>query len=92
MNTELAEEIALKVLNWLVSSETHLPIFLGATGASIDDIRTQAADKTFLNSVLDFVTMDDEWIIECCDQVGLKYEEPSIAKAILSGAADMHWT
>jgi hypothetical protein len=36
-------------------------------GASLDDLRARAAEPEFLASVLDFILMDDAWVVDCAD-------------------------
>jgi hypothetical protein len=67
-------------------------VFLGATGASEDDLRTQAADPAFLGSVLDFMMMNDAWIIAFCDANTIAYDRPKQARAALPGGEQVHWT
>ncbi|MFT7493279.1 MAG: hypothetical protein ACI9RO_000721 [Alteromonas macleodii] len=92
MTPERAEQIALSALTWLASKEDLLLLFLGSSGANAEDIAGQAENPAFLGSVLDFVTMDDEWVIEFCDVNGVKYEEPLMARYSLLGAEVVHWT
>jgi hypothetical protein len=92
MTPERAEQIALSALTWLASKEDLLPVFLGSSGANAEDIAAQAENPAFLGSVLDFVTMDDAWVIEFCDSNGVKYEEPLTARYSLPGAEVVHWT
>lgn len=87
-----AETIALQALGWLVGNEELLPVFLGATGASVSDLAKSAKQPTFLGSVLDFLVMDDAWVIAFCDTAGLPYEAPMQARAGLPGGEQMHWT
>jgi len=87
-----AETIALQVLAWLVGNEELLPIFLGATGASEADMRGATDDPEFLGSVIDFVLMDDAWVIECCDVHQLPYERLAEARQSLPGGGQIHWT
>ncbi len=92
MSPERAEQIAISALIWLSTNEELLPIFLGASGASAQDLRAQVGDPAFLASVLEFITMDDAWVMAFCDAEGLKYEEPLRARYSLMGAEDIHWT
>jgi len=92
MTPENAQTIALQALTWLVGNEELCPVFLGATGGSADDLRARAADPEFHASVLDFVTMDDAWVISFCDSCGLSYDQPMRARQILPGAEQIHWT
>lgn len=92
MSRDDAETIALKALAWLVGNDALLPVFLGATGAAADDLRARASDPDFLISVLDFLAMDDAWLMEFCGASGLPFDAPMQARQMLPGGAQMHWT
>ncbi|MDY6858074.1 MAG: DUF3572 domain-containing protein [Pseudomonadota bacterium] len=92
MRADQAETVALKALGWLVGNEELLPIFLGASGATPDDLKARAATPEFQISVLDFLTMDDAWVMAFCEAEGLAYDIPMRARQALPGGADMHWT
>jgi len=92
MSPKRAEEIAVSALIWLASNEELLPLFLGASGASADDLREQAESPAFLASVLEFLTMDDSWVVSFCDAEGLSYEDPLRARYALPGAEAVNWT
>lgn len=88
-----AETLALKALAWLAGQDDLLPVFMGATGASAADLKTRAAEPEFLASVLDFLVMDDAWVIGFCDAAGIgDYTVPMQARAALPGGAQVHWT
>lgn len=87
-----AETLALKVLGWLVGNDDLLPVFLGATGADRNDLAQQAADPAFLASVLDFLLMDDAWVVAFCDATQTAYEHPMLARAAMPGGEQVHWT
>ncbi|HCP81159.1 MAG TPA: DUF3572 domain-containing protein [Octadecabacter sp.] len=92
MTPERAEHIAISALGWLAGNEELLPLFLGSSGAAAEDIRAQAENPAFLGSVLEFLTMDDAWVVAFCDVNGVKYEEPLMARYALPGAQAVHWT
>ena len=92
MTPEAAEVISLQVLTWLVRNDNLCNIFLGASGASVDDLRTRASDVDFQGSVLQFLLMDDEWVTGFCDDHGLDYHSPSMALQSLPGQGTPHWT
>lgn len=92
MSPELAETIALQALAWLVGNDDLCPTFLGATGSSVDDLRARATDTAFQASVLEFVTMDDAWVVAFCDTVNIAYDQPLMARYALPGAEAVHWT
>jgi len=92
MQQEQAQIIALQALAWLVGNDDLCPTFLGATGGSVDDLRTRVADPAFQGAVLDFITMDDAWVIAFCDTINLKYDQPLRARYALPGAEQVNWT
>jgi hypothetical protein len=92
MQQELAETIALQTLTWLVGNDELMSVFLGASGGSVDDFRERAADPVFLASVLDFVMMDDAWVIEACEINKVPYESLTMARALLPGGDLPNWT
>lgn len=92
MNSEQAQVIGLQALSWLAGNDELCPVFLGATGGSVDDLRAGATDPAFLAAVLEFVTMDDAWVIEFCESIGLSYDKPLRARYALPGAESVHWT
>lgn len=89
---EAAEAIGLQALAWLVANEDLLPVFMDASGAGADDLRAQAADPDFLGAVLDFVMMDDAWVIAFCDAIKAPYERVMHARQSLPGGEQVNWT
>ena len=87
-----AETFALEALAWLLANDDLLPVFMGATGAAGDDLRAGADDPAFLGSVLDFLMMDDAWVVAFCDAAGAAYDRPMAARAALPGGEQVHWT
>lgn len=87
-----AEGVALSALGWLAGNDDLLPVFLGASGLAPGDLRQAAAAPGFLGSVLDFILMDDAWVVAFCDASGLPYEAPRQARQALPGGAETHWT
>lgn len=92
MQREHAEEVALMALAFVAGSDDLGPVFLGATGASAEDLRQRTAEPDLLAAVLDFLAMNDAWVIEFCDAAGLDYALPMAARTALSGGAETHWT
>ena len=92
MQHQEAEIIALKALAWLAGNDELCPIFLGATGGSTDEMHARATDSAFQASVLEFITMDDAWIIAFCDSADLGYDKPLRARYALPGTEQTEWT
>lgn len=91
LQRESAEVIAAEALAWLAGRDELFPVFLGASGVTIDEMRQRAAEPEFLAAVLDFLLMDDSWITSFCDDAGLAYDRPRAARAALPGAAAEDW-
>lgn len=92
LSQDAAEVFAIKALGWLAAQEEILPLFLGSTGASEADLRARAGEPEFLLSVLEFLMIDDHWIISCCDALGEPYERVAQARFALPGGAETSWT
>ncbi|MFP5479964.1 MAG: DUF3572 domain-containing protein [Alphaproteobacteria bacterium] len=85
---ESAQTLALRALAWLLADEELTGLFLGATGASPADLRARAQDADFHLAILDFLLMDDRWVVAFCDGQGLPYTAPMQARAALGGTED----
>tara|TARA_R110002049_G_scaffold23781_7_gene84809 strand:+ start:11771 stop:12055 length:285 start_codon:yes stop_codon:yes gene_type:complete len=89
---EAAETLALRALAWLAANDDLLPVFLGSTGASEADVKAQAAEPEFLGAVLDFLMMDDAWVMAFCDEAMMPYDKIMVARAALPGGGEVNWT
>lgn len=92
MQRDFAETLALRALAWLAGNDELLPVFLGATGSSADDLSVRASDPEFLGSLLDFLMMNDKWIVEFCDANSIGYDQPMLARQVLPGGEQVNWT
>lgn len=87
-----AELLAIQALAWIAGHDELLPVFLGSSGATEDDIRARAREPEFLGSVLDFLLMDDAWVTEFCQSSDVPMDLPIRARAALPGGSEMNWT
>lgn len=92
MKREMAEVLALKALAWLIASEELMPVFMGSTGVSVEELRARAQEPEFLGSVLDFLLINDAWITGFCDAETLGYDAPMRARSALPGGDLPNWT
>ncbi len=92
MRQDQAETVGLQALAWMASQEEVFGAFLGASGASAGDVAEAAGRPEFLGAVLDFVMMEDAWVMAFCDGAGLAYGVPMQARAVLPGGEMFHWT
>lgn len=92
MKQAQAEIIAIEALSWLAGDPDLFGVFLGSTGADVNNLRQSAKDPTFLIAVLDFMMQDDSHVMRFCDAQGLPYETPMQARQSLPGGALINWT
>ena len=92
MQQDAAETLALKALAWLAVNDELLPVFLGATGASLADLAARAGEAQFLGSVLDFVLQDDACVLGFAAAAGERPEALADARRALPGGEAVHWT
>ena len=65
---------------------------MNSTGTDGDALRENAGSTEFLGAVLDFLLMDDAWVLRCCEETGLDPNLMMAARAALPGGQQMHWT
>ena len=87
-----AELLALQALGWIAGQPDLAGAFLGATGASAEDLRDRASDPEFLGFVLDFMLGDEEALLAFCADEGLSPDRPMRARAALPGGDLPNWT
>lgn len=89
---EAAEALALEALNYLISKDDLLQVFLGSTGLRAADLRGRLDEPETLAAVLDFILMDDAWVAGFARAAGVRAEAVGAARAALPGGALPHWT
>ncbi len=87
-----AETLALGALTWIATQPELAGQFLGAAGASVDDLRERAGDPEFLGFVLDFLLGDEAMLLAFCTDEGIKPDRPMRARAALPGGDLPNWT
>ena len=92
MDKEIAETRALEVLTWVLSEDDLIQVFMGATGASQNDLRSNTLSHEFLISILDFVLMDDNWVFSCSKFLSIDPSQIGIIRSSLDGGREVSWT
>lgn len=92
ISQDRAETIGIQAVAWLAANDELFQVFTGATGASEADFRASVSDPDFQGSVLDFLMMDDAWVVAFCDAQGLGYDMVMMARQVLPGGGQVHWT
>ena len=92
MDREIAETRALEVLTWVLSEDDLIQVFMGATGASQNDLRSNTLSHEFLLSILDFVLMDDRWVISCGKFLNIDPSQIQLIRMSLDGGQEVNWT
>ncbi len=92
MDKETAEIRALEVLTWVLMDDELVQIFMGTTGASQEDFRTDNLSHEFFISILDFVLMDDSWVISCSKFLKTDPSQIQNIRVSLEGGQQVNWT
>ena len=92
MDREIAETRALEVLTWVLSEDDLIQVFMGATGASQNDLRSNTLSHEFLLSILDFVLMDDRWVISSSKFLNIDPSQIQLIRMSLDGGQEVTWT
>ncbi|MFZ2468690.1 MAG: DUF3572 domain-containing protein [Parvibaculum sedimenti] len=92
MKPEQAEIIAIQALGHIAGDDELLFAFFDITGLAPDDLRARAGEPEILGGVLDFLLMDEARLLAFCDAVDLRPELPGIARKVLPGGEEVHWT
>ena len=87
-----AEILALQALGWLAGQEDLLRVFLGSSGMSEGDLKASASAPETLAAVMDFILMDDAWVMGFAAEAGVPPEQVMQARGALPGGVDPHWT
>jgi hypothetical protein len=86
-STEEAEIIALNALGFLASDPERLQRFMDLAGLSVETIRANAADISFLGGLLDYILSDQTLLLIFAEEHGLKPERIVQIRRKLPGAS-----
>ncbi|MEM6482203.1 MAG: DUF3572 domain-containing protein [Pseudomonadota bacterium] len=89
---EVAETLALMVLEWLAGQDDLLGVFMGATGSTEADLLNRVSEPEFLAAILDFMLLDDAWVVAFMSDRDVSAEAILQARQALPGGAETHWT
>jgi hypothetical protein len=92
MNADQAELIAIQALGHIAAEEDLLFAFVDMTGLAPNELKTRAAEPEILGGVLDFILMDDQRLLTFCESANLRPELPGMARRLLPGGEEVHWT
>ena len=89
---EIIDRDAAVVIDNVLSEDDLIKVFMGITGASQDDLRSNTLNHEFLISILDFVLMDDSWVISCSKFMNIDPSQIQVIKMSLDGGQEVNWT
>ncbi len=92
MNPQAAQTIAIQALGWLVGNDELLPAFMGSTGIDAEALKAGVEDPSLLVSVLDFILMEDQWVLDYCDFAGFDPHKLQSVRYALPGGEMVNWT
>ncbi|WP_415183052.1 DUF3572 domain-containing protein [Phaeovulum sp.] len=92
MRQDIAQTVALQALGWMAADDEVFGAFLGASGATVAEVRARAADPEFLASVLDFLLLRDDWVLGFAESAAMAPDQPMRARMALGGGDMANWT
>lgn len=92
MRQEDAEALALQAVAWLIGENELLMAFLAASGAGAEDLRDRLQDPAFLGAVLDFLLLEDRFVLDFAASAGIDPLRIGAARQALPGGHQTHWT
>ena len=92
MNSKTARDCAINAFLWLSGQEHQFQTFLNVSGASIEDLKNRTKDPEFLSFILDFFMTSDELILKLSEDLNISPEHIQMARSVLSGGDEVHWT
>lgn len=92
MERDFAQVTALQALAWLAAQDGLFEGFLAQSGASAAQLRAEAHSPAMQRAVLEYIMLDDAWVIECAAALGLAPLTLAMARDVLGGGDRMHWT
>lgn len=87
-----AAATALRAAAWLASDRERLDHFLAASGIGAGDLQAGLAEPHVQAAILDFVLMDDAWILAFAASAGIAPEHVAAARTMLPGGQAPNWT
>jgi hypothetical protein len=92
MTVDGAETLALEALAWIAGDGGLIERFVNDTGIAPSELLVRAADSAFLGGVLDFLMAEDERVTGFAAFAGVPPTDPAVARALLPGGRQVHWT
>ncbi|OSP54306.1 DUF3572 domain-containing protein [Pseudoruegeria sp. SK021] len=92
MQRSAAEAVALQVVGWIAGPGDLLGVFLGTSGLAPDDLKAGLGDPHLLAAAMDFLFLDDQWVIEFMQHAEVAPEVLHAARAGLPGGDTPVWT
>jgi mannose-1-phosphate guanylyltransferase len=87
MTAEEAETIGARALLFFVSDETRLTGFLNATGLTLEDIRSRAAEPALMAALLEYLMTGEAMVVTFATDHAIGPERVQPAAALLSDLA-----
>lgn len=92
MQQETAQTIALRAAAWMGLESDMLGHFLNASGMSANELKTRLTSPEVLSAVMDFIFLEDSWVIGCADYCKVAPETLMVVRQNLPGGDIPHWT
>ncbi len=85
LNSQTAEDIAIKGIQYLPGDEEQLNRFFNLTGCDPDSLRENAQSSEFMAGILEFFMSNEPTLLAFCAQYSINPEEVARAWHLLGG-------
>lgn len=92
MNSDSAELLASRLLEWLASDPDLIGRFLGETGLGLSDVNGSLAQPEGLAAVVDHIMGQDALVMRAAEDLGVPPDSFVTLRAALPGGDLPHWT
>ncbi len=80
LNTQDAQILAIKALEFLALEEDRINRFLALTGVAPQDLPAEIRNSTFLGGVVDYLLNDETLLFEFCEFTDMPANLPQAAR------------
>ncbi len=85
MTREIAEQLALRALQFLTSDGERLGQFMAQSGLEPDSMRTAASDESFLTAILEYLMGNESLLLVFATDTATPPEDVATALHTLTG-------
>jgi len=88
VTSEIAEQLAVLVLQFLTSDIERLERFMSLSGLNPESMRAATADGAFLAAILEYLVGDESLLLVCASEIAVPPADLATAWQTLNGSSN----